>query len=115
MTAKEFCGHMSKVSNGLERVIFDIYLDLDFTNDTGTYIMLMSEAANEDEWLQGPGAEFEIGKIKPQIMTNRSKEQVIKTEHCDEEKDVEAYLQNKDLQLNKNLVYVIDLFKQPVP
>jgi len=31
-------------------------MDLDFTNDTGTYIMLMSEAAVEDEWLLGPGA-----------------------------------------------------------
>jgi len=40
MTAKEFCGLDSKISGGLERVIFDIYLDLDFTNDMGTYIML---------------------------------------------------------------------------
>ena len=31
----------------MERVIFDIYLDLDFTNDTGTYIMLMSEKAGK--------------------------------------------------------------------
>ena len=36
--------------------------------------MLMSEAEVEDEWLLGPGAEFEIGVIKPIIMTNRSKE-----------------------------------------
>ena len=56
MTAKEFCGHYAKIPVGLERVLFDIYLDLDFTNDTGTYIMLMSEAAVEDEWLLGPGA-----------------------------------------------------------
>ena len=58
MTAKQFCGHYAKIQKGLERVIFDIYLDLDFTNDTGTYIRLMSEAENEDEWLLGPGAEF---------------------------------------------------------
>ena len=47
MTAKEFYGHYAKIPDGLERVIFDIYLDLDFTNDTGTYIMLMSE--NEEK------------------------------------------------------------------
>ena len=58
MTAKGFSGHYEKVKDGLERVVFNIYLDLDFTNDTGTYIMLMSEAAVEDEWLLGPGAEF---------------------------------------------------------
>ena len=89
MTAKEFCGHYSKIPAGLERVLFDIYLDLDFTNDTGSYIMLMSEAACEDEWLLGPGAEFEIGLIKPVVMTNRSKEQII---DIDEEKDEEDQL-----------------------
>jgi len=36
--------------------------------------MLMSEISNEDKWLLGPGAEFEIGEIKPEIITNRSKE-----------------------------------------
>lgn len=77
LTAKEFCGHYAKITKGLERVIFDIYLDLDFTNDTGTYIMLLSEAAVEDEWLLGPGSEFEIGKIVPQVMTNRSKERTL--------------------------------------
>jgi len=56
MTAKEFCGLYAKIPDGLNRVIYDIYLDLDFTNDTGTYIMLKSEAAVEDEWLLGPGA-----------------------------------------------------------
>ena len=91
MTAKEFSGHYANIPDGLERAIFDIYLDLDFTNDTGTYIMLMSEAAVEDEWLLGPGADFEIGEIKPTIMTNRSKEQAI---NIDEEKDVEIQLQN---------------------
>jgi len=70
-------------------VIFDIYLDLDFTNDTGTYIMLMSEAEAEDEWLLGPGAEFEIGEIKPQIMTNRSKERDLTLK---KEEDVEEQL-----------------------
>jgi len=74
MTAKEFAGHYAKIPKRLERVVFDVYIDLDFTNDTGTYIMLMSEAAVEDEWLLGPGAEFIIGEIQPQIMTNRSKE-----------------------------------------
>ena len=44
-------------------MIFDIYIDLDLTNDTGTYILLLSEAKEEDEWLQPPGAELEIGKI----------------------------------------------------
>jgi len=56
LTAKEFCGLYANIPDALNRVIFDIYLDLDFTNDTGTYIMLMSEAAVEDEWLLGPGA-----------------------------------------------------------
>jgi len=74
MTAKEFCGLYAKVPKGLERIIFDIYIDLDFTNDIGTYIMLYSEAAVEDEWLLGPGAQFEIGGIHPKILTNRSKE-----------------------------------------
>jgi len=62
---------------------------LDFTNDTGTYITLMSEAPGEDEWLLGPGAEFEIGDIKPEIMTNRSKERDLKLK---EEEDVEEQL-----------------------
>ena len=70
-------------------MIFDIYLDLDFTNDTGTYIRLMSEAENEDEWLLGPGAEFEIGDIKPEIMTNRSIERDLKLK---EDEDVEEQL-----------------------
>jgi len=85
MTAKEFCGIYSKIPDGLERVIFDIYIDLNFTNDTGTYIMLTSEAAVEDEWLLCPACEFEIGNIVPQVMTNRSKELKIE---IDEEKDV---------------------------
>jgi len=72
----------------------------------------MSEAAVEDEWLLGPGAEFEIGEIKPVVMTNRSKERKLDTK---EEKDVEGYLQTKDDQLSKNLVYVIKLVKKPVP
>ena len=75
MTAKDFSGLYSKIPKGLERVVYDIYIDLDFTNDTGTYIMLMSEAAVEDEWLLGPGSELQIGKIKPVVLTHRSKEQ----------------------------------------
>ena len=112
LTAKEFCGLYSKIPEGLERVIFVIYLDLDFTNDSGTYIMLMSEAAIEDEWLLGPGAEFVIGDIKPEVMTSRSKERKLDTK---EEKDVEKYLQTKDDQLSQNLVYKINMYKQPVP
>ena len=38
-------------------------MDLDFTMDTGTYIMLMSMAGNEDEHLLAPGADFEVGSI----------------------------------------------------
>ena len=72
----------------------------------------MSEAAIEDEWLLGPGAEFVIGDIKPEVMTNRSKERKLDTK---EEKDVEKYLQTKDDQLSKNLVYKINMYKQPVP
>jgi len=56
MTAKGFYGHGEKIKDGFESVLFDIYIDLDFTNDTGTYIILKSEAASEDEWLLGPGA-----------------------------------------------------------
>ena len=72
----------------------------------------MSEAAIEDEWLLGPGAEFVIGEIKPEVMSNRSKERKLDTK---EEKDVEKYLQTKDDQLSKNLVYKINMYKQPVP
>ena len=72
----------------------------------------MSEAAIEDEWLLGPGAEFVIGDIKPEVMTSRSKERKLDTK---EEKDVEKYLQTKDDQLSKNLVYKINMYKQPVP
>ena len=61
MKAKEFCGHNKKINNREVRVLFQIHVDLDFTNDTGTYIMLISDAASEEEWLFGPGAEFEIG------------------------------------------------------
>ena len=111
LTAKEYCGNNEKIPKGLERVIFDIYLDLDFTNDSGTYIMLMSNAVVEDEWLLGPGAEFEIGEIKPQLMTARSKERVIDIKDVENEEDIEKYLKEKDQKLNQNLVYVIKLFK----
>ena len=54
-TAKDYCGHGKKIPEGLERVIFDIYIDLDITIDIGCYIMLKSEEPDEDEWLLGPG------------------------------------------------------------
>jgi len=73
--------------------------------------MLMSNAAVEDEWLLGPGAEFEIGEIKPQLMTARSKERVIDIKDVENEEDIEKYLKEKDQKLNQNLVYVIKLFK----
>ena len=38
LTAKDFCGNDSNIKEGLKRVIFLIHIDLDFTNDTGTYI-----------------------------------------------------------------------------
>ena len=88
-TAKGFCGLDENVPKGQERVLFRITIDLDFTNDSGTYIMLMSAAPLEDEWLLGPGAEFEIGVIKPEIMTMRSKEKNIE---IDENLDVEEQL-----------------------
>ena len=91
MTAKGFCGLNENVPKGLERVLFRITIDQDFTNDTGKYIMLMSAAPLEDEWLLGPGAEFEIGEIKPEIMS-RSKDKKLE---IDEEKDVQNYLEKK--------------------
>jgi len=111
MTAKSFCGNYVKIPDSLERVIFDIYLDLDFTNDTGSYILLKSDAVSEDEWLLGPGAEFEIGEITPKLMTNSSKERAIDSTKFENEEDKEKYLENKDQKLNQNLVYVIKLFK----
>ena len=55
MTAKEICGNYVEIPEGLERVIFEINADLDFTNDTGTYITLMPDVEGEDKWLFGPG------------------------------------------------------------
>ena len=46
-------------------------MDLDPTIDTGTFMPLKSDAAKEDDWLLGPGAKFEIGEIKPELMTVR--------------------------------------------
>ena len=53
------------------RVVFVIHIDLDFTNDTGTYIMLYSDGHEEEEWMLGPGAEFKIGEIYPDIRKNK--------------------------------------------
>jgi len=50
MTAQEFGGIYANIPDGLVRVIFEIYIDNDFSNDIGTYTMLMSEAHVEDEW-----------------------------------------------------------------
>ena len=83
---------------------------MDSTNDIGTYIMLMSMAKSEDEHLFPPGAEFEVGNIIPKIITDRSRERRLK---IDQNKDVEAQLQKRDDDLSKNLVYVIELFKEP--
>lgn len=68
---------------------------MDFTNDTGTYIMLMSDDnADECEWLFGPGAEFEIGNIQPTIYA-RSKEKKIETTGIKDEQK-EEYLEKKE-------------------
>ena len=48
--------------------MFEIYVDLDYTNDSGTYIVLMSEADSEDEWLFPPGTIFLIKRIYPKII-----------------------------------------------
>lgn len=61
LTAKEYCGLYSNIRDNSVRAIFDIFMDLDFTNNIGSYIMLKSDAKVEDEWLFGPGAELEIG------------------------------------------------------
>jgi len=45
-----------EIKDGLIRAIFEIHVDLDYTNDCGTYIMLKSEVSSEEEWLFGPGA-----------------------------------------------------------
>jgi len=51
MTAQDFCGYHEKIPDGLVRVIFEIYIDNDFSNDIGTYTMLMSNGGQvEDEW-----------------------------------------------------------------
>ena len=44
-------------------------------------------------------------------MTNSSKEKAIDSTKFENEEDIEKYLENKDQKLNKNLVYVIKLFK----
>ena len=36
--------------------------------------MLMSESPHENEWLLPPGAEFEVGKIYPKLITKDDKE-----------------------------------------
>ena len=73
----------------------------------------MSYAAIESEWLFGPGAEFEIGHIKPMILTKDSEKLFEMTGMNDEE--IEKYLKEKEKNLNTNLVYVIDLYKKPIP
>jgi len=55
----------------MNKVIFEINVDLDYTNDTGTYTKLFSPD-NKDTWLLAPGAEFEIGKILPKIFRKDS-------------------------------------------
>ena len=86
MTALEFCGNYEKLSKGQARVKFEIMVDLDFTNDIGTFIMLMSMAKSEDEHLLAPGTKFEVGEIHPEIITNRGSERRLK---IDQNKDVE--------------------------
>jgi len=51
--------------------------------------MLISEAEVEDEWLLAPGSKLQIGKIKPEVLTHRSKELEL---NIDEEQDVENQL-----------------------
>ena len=53
--------------------MFEIFVDLDFTNDSGTYIMLTSEAHSENEWLFPPGTKFLINKIYPKIVSINTK------------------------------------------
>ena len=72
MTAKEIQGNYEKIPEGQERVIYDINVDLDFTNDTGTFIPLISDVVGEDKWLLAPGGEYEIGEIKHELMNDLS-------------------------------------------
>jgi len=55
---KTFCGLGSIIDNKDVRAVFEIYVDLDYTNDNGTYIKFMSEADHEDEWLFPTGTIF---------------------------------------------------------
>ena len=59
----------------------------------------MSDAVGEDEWLLGPGAEYEIGEIKPELMTDRSKERVIDTVN---EVDKKKYLEDLNMRASLN-------------
>ena len=91
-TARGFCGHGEPIPDSLNRVMYDIKVDLDCTNDTGTFIMLISAAEEEEEWLHPPGAEFEVGKIEPQVIANSNQKKI----EIDDAHDVQEQLQSKE-------------------
>ena len=49
--AKSFAKFDVPIPDGYIRVMFKITIDLDYTNDYGTYIRNNSAFPNEEEWL----------------------------------------------------------------
>ena len=59
-TAKGFAKFNMPIEDGYVRVLFQIEVDMDYTNDYGTYIREYSNAKDEEEWLLSYGIKLEI-------------------------------------------------------
>lgn len=70
---------------------------------------------SEDEWLLGPGSEFKIGDIYSDIRMDSKSKKKVNVDDSKQKEDNNEKLLSEEKRLEKNLVYIIKLYKKPMP
>ena len=67
-----------KLPEGMVKVLFKIAVDMNYTNDYGTYIADLSDAGSEEEWLISFGSRFIVTSDVYQAIKNQTDEDAFK-------------------------------------